>query len=98
MIANAQPTNKKVMLIDDNETDLFIHNRVLQLSGYGNDIVSFTSALDALAYLKQNKIETWPDIIFLDLNMPVMNGFVFLMEFNELPLADAGKCDIVILS
>ena len=98
MTANAQPTVQKVMLIDDNDTDLFIHNRVLQLAGFGKNIVSFNSPVEALTYLKQNKLEDWPDIIFLDLNMPVMNGFVFLMEFNELPLADTGKCNIVILS
>lgn len=98
MTVSTQVEIKKVMLIDDNETDLFIQQKVLQNAGFGKEITSHSSPVEALNYLKNHPQEKWPDIIFLDLNMPVMNGFMFLIEFAELTSLASRNPNIVILS
>ena len=86
------------MLIDDNETDLFICKRILQMSDANKEISTFTSAEDALSFLKASTADQLPDTIFLDINMPGMNGFVFLMEFENLPSVVIDTCKIIVLS
>ena len=66
-----------VMLIDDEEIDQKTYLRVLNRSGKADEVIIFTYATDALAYLKENPSKTI-DVIFLDINMPRMNGFEFL--------------------
>jgi CheY-like chemotaxis protein len=73
-----------IMLIDDNEDDNFFHERVIRKSSYADIILVKQSALDALNYLKKDLLESeYPDLIFLDINMPAMNGWEFLEEFNQ---------------
>jgi CheY-like chemotaxis protein len=98
MTVSTQTDINKVMLIDDNETDLFIQQRVLHNAGFGKEVFSYSSPLEALKYLQTNPPEKWPDIIFLDLNMPVMNGFMFLIEFGNFSSSIKKNCPIVILS
>jgi len=66
-----------VMLIDDEEIDQKSYRRVLDRSGIVDDVLIFTYATDALAHLQGNPDQTI-DVIFLDINMPRMNGFEFL--------------------
>jgi CheY-like chemotaxis protein len=89
-----------VMLIDDNDTDNFINKRILELSGFGYRIEIKNSGKSALEYLEsmQDDEENIPDVVFLDINMPVVNGFVFLYEFEKLPEIVKKKSKIVILS
>lgn len=89
-----------IMLVDDNETDNFIHKRVIELSGFANDIIIKNSGKSALEFLQTNAgtIEKLPDIIFLDINMPIVDGFVFLFEFENFTDAIKEKSKIVILS
>lgn len=89
-----------IMLVDDNETDNFIHKRVIELSGFANDIIIKNSGKSALEFLQTNAgtIEKLPDIIFLDINMPIVDGFVFLFEFENFTDSIKEKSKIVILS
>lgn len=73
---------KTVMLVDDEEIDQKTYQRVLNRSGIVGDILVFTYATDALEYLKSNPEKT-VDVIFLDINMPRMNGFEFLEAATE---------------
>ena len=98
MPATEQILLKNIMLIDDNDTDLFICQKVLQMTDPKREITSFTSAQDALENLKISTIEKIPDTIFLDINMPGMNGFMFLMEFENLPQEIISSCKIIVLS
>jgi CheY-like chemotaxis protein len=89
-----------VMLVDDNDTDNFIHKRVIELTGFASNIIVKNSGKSALEYLESNKnvLSELPDIIFLDINMPIVDGFVFLFEYENFPDDLKNKCKIVILS
>jgi len=74
------------MLIDDNPDDNFFHERVIRKNGAADNVLAMTSAIDALEFLKSKKNTdgTHPDLIFLDINMPGMNGWEFLKEYDKL--------------
>ena len=72
-----------VMLIDDNANDNFLHACVLRQADAANEILEFIYADDALAYLK-NAGRSQIDAIFLDINLPRMNGWEFLDAYGEL--------------
>lgn len=67
----------RVMLIDDEAFDQKMYRRIIERSGLASDVIGFTLAAEAVAYLKD---ETTPpsDLILLDIRMPKMNGFEFL--------------------
>lgn len=85
-------------LIDDSAFDLFIYEKLLIKSGITNSVKTFNSARDALKHLIA-QAENLPDtIILLDLQMPDMNGFEFIDEFDQLPEALRQKIRIFMLS
>lgn len=77
-----------IMLIDDSEIDNMVNKHILSKSNVAEKIIVFTTANDALQYLEVNKNSTdatiIPSVILLDINMPIMNGFGFLVEFEKL--------------
>ncbi len=89
---------EKTILIDDSDIDLFIQRRFLEVYNFSDTLVLYNSAEDALDSLKEMKGETAPDVIFLDLNMPEIDGFSFLNDFKNLPPEILSKCKIVVLT
>ncbi|GJM60125.1 response regulator [Persicobacter diffluens] len=89
-----------VMLVDDNDTDNFISKRIIEIAGFAENIVVQNSGKGALDYLKNNADNpgALPNLIFLDINMPIVDGFVFLFEFEKFPSSVKDKCRVVILS
>ncbi len=88
------------LLIDDNEIDNFINERIINTSGFAEKIIVKISTDEALEFLKsceQNPGAT-PPVVFLDLNMPVKDGFAFLEEFNKLSNDVKSKTKVVVLS
>lgn len=71
-----------VMLVDDNSSDTLIYEIAFRRSGLARSIQVFEDGHSALDYLKRQDL---PDIVFLDIHMPEMDGFEFLDEFAELP-------------
>lgn len=89
-----------VMLVDDNDVDNFISKRVIELNGFAKSVETQSSGSSALAYLEQYQDEPdmLPELIFLDINMPIVDGFVFLYELENFPETVQKKCKVVILS
>ena len=92
----------KVMLVDDSDTDLFINETMIKYAHFSDNVISFTSSTKALDHLKsfneKTPLEEIPDIIFLDINMPLLNGFEFIKEYQHLASHIKDKCNIVLLS
>lgn len=88
----------KAMLIDDSEIDLFIHRRFLELCHFSKELITYRSAESALEWLKDLNGEPAPELIFLDLNMPVVDGFSFLNHFSTLPEKIRDRSRIVVLT
>ena len=89
---------EKTILIDDSDIDLFIQRRFLEVYHFSDTLVLYNSAEEALGWLKEMKGEAAPDVIFLDLNMPEIDGFSFLNDFKKLPQEVLDKCKIVVLT
>ncbi len=88
----------KAVLIDDSDIDLFIQRRFLEVYNFSEQLVLYRSAEEALNWLRKLNGETPPDVIFLDLNMPDIDGFSFLEYFDQLPEAIRQKSKIVVLT
>jgi CheY-like chemotaxis protein len=75
-----------VMLIDDSEIDNMVNAHILSKNNIAKNIIVHSSANDALNYLSKIASDdsvVIPDVILLDINMPIMNGFGFLLEFEK---------------
>lgn len=74
---------ESIILIDDDKIVNFINRKIIQNTDSNVKLQDFNEAAKALAYLKENP-DAAPDIILLDINMPVMNGWEFLDAFVKL--------------
>ncbi|MDX2196421.1 MAG: response regulator [Cytophagales bacterium] len=94
------PEVNNVMIVDDNDTDLLIARIIIEKTGFKGGIVTKNSGRGALEYLQNivNDPASWPQLIFLDINMPVVNGFVFLYEFEQLPKELTSNTKIAVLT
>jgi CheY-like chemotaxis protein len=73
---------KICLLIDDNYIDNFVTRRILESSNFAEKIIVQQSATDAIEAIRTGDLK--PDVIFLDLRMPLMNGFEFLQAYDKL--------------
>ena len=93
-------TLELVMLVDDNDTDNFISKRIIEITSFAKMVIVKSSGKSALDYLEENKENagSLPKIIFLDINMPIVDGFVFLYEFEKFGDTVKDHCKVIILS
>lgn len=94
-----------VMLIDDNEIDNLINQKMIEATNISEKIYMHSGAKSAIEFLKNlekvtddfdNKI--LPEVIFLDIDMPLMDGFQFLDQFSDLSESTKNYCKIVMLT
>jgi CheY-like chemotaxis protein len=104
-MAEIQNKFHAVMLIDDNEIDNLINQKMIEASGIAEHIFVHSGAKSAIEFLKnieklaKSSITVYlPELIFLDIDMPLMDGFQFLDEFDKLTETIKNHCKIVMLT
>lgn len=93
-------TLKTLTLVDDDDIFVFLTTKIIEQTNLVDLIKVFGNGLDAINFLKENKnnVDALPDIILLDLSMPIMNGWQFLEEYNKLNPTIGKKITIYIYS
>lgn len=87
----------RVMLIDDSEADNVYHQIMIERSGAVQEVVVAESGFEALDYLKDGG-SPGVNLIFLDINMPGMNGFEFLEQYAKLGDRQAAAVVVMLTS
>ncbi|MDB5112385.1 MAG: hypothetical protein JWR67_3499 [Mucilaginibacter sp.] len=83
------------LLIDNNYIDNFINSRLLKRSNFAENIIASQDPREVIKSLRDGIIK--PDIIFLDVDMPLMDGFEFLKEYDKIDM-DKQFVKIVLLT
>jgi CheY-like chemotaxis protein len=92
---------KSILLVDDDDISNFINQRVIASANITEHIHITKNGLEALKYLRtqcNEKNESCPEVILLDVKMPVMDGFEFLEEFEMTEKHLAGTIKIILLT
>ncbi len=96
---------EKVLCVDDDPITLMLCKKVILKAHLSKEIDSAINGEDAIRYFdnllseKDAGIDNYPQLIFLDLNMPVMNGWEFLDIFSKNPYAENfSKTKVIVLS
>jgi CheY-like chemotaxis protein len=80
-MSNIKPT---VLIVDDDRVYRFAAVKIIAATGMAGTIIECNDGQEALNFIRKNidKSTSLPDLIFLDINMPVMNGWDFLKAFT----------------
>jgi CheY-like chemotaxis protein len=95
---------RNVMLIDDNDLDNFINVKTLEANHFAEKIYTNTSAQSAIEFLNnlvtlgQDFSNIFPEVILVDINMPMMDGFQFIEAFKQHAEKQLLKPKLVILT
>lgn len=76
---------KQVVVIDDDPINNMICEKLIQHLGFAENVSSFLSATEALEWLQAHP-EAGIDVVFLDINLPIMDGWEFLEQLQQLQL------------
>jgi len=95
-------TLNTILLIDDDDTTNYLNHRLLSRMNVAPVIRVVTNGEEALAYLEkaQNGVDDYPypDLIFVDIKMYVMDGFEFLEQYKQLPESQKSKSVMLMLT
>jgi CheY-like chemotaxis protein len=77
---------QSICIVDDDEIYKFFVKKILEIKELADNVLTFSDGEEAYNYIKENKgnPDLLPDIILLDINMPVMDGFLFIEEYVKL--------------
>ena len=100
MMKEPDPKFETVMIIDDNLVDLYIISRMITKNNFGKNVLHYTEAEEAMKYLQENQdnVSKLPQIIFVDIYMPLMSGFEFLEVYDTLSAALKNYCKTYVIS
>lgn len=73
----------RFILVDDNEADNVYHEIMIRRAGFTGEVLVFESGAQALDFLRRDALAV-PTCLFLDINMPQMDGFEFAREAQPL--------------
>ena len=85
-----------ILLIDDEDDCNFVTRLVLNKAGYEGPITCFTSADDAMAHLR--RADQFPDLMFVDINMPRVSGFELIEACESEGLLPNGRTSVIMFS
>ena len=88
---------KRILLVDDDNINNFINQRLIKKLNITEEVSVAVNGEDAINTIK-NAGDYLPDLILLDINMPVMDGFEFLEAYKKLPIANKDNAVIVMLT
>jgi len=95
----------QILCVDDDPITLMLCKKVIIKSSFSNEIITSQNGEEALSYFNtikntdnKNKRIPHPQLIFLDLNMPVMGGWEFLDHFNSQEFAEFSTIKVIVLS
>ncbi|TXC79009.1 response regulator [Luteibaculum oceani] len=90
----------RILLVDDSRADNFLHKTILTKAQICEQVDIAMGGQEALDYLSTpvNGVYPQPQIIFLDINMPGMNGWEFLEHYEQLPPEQKGEQIVVMLT
>jgi CheY-like chemotaxis protein len=92
---------RRILLIDDSKADNFIHRRRIEKMAIAADIVVKANGREGLDYLTTPLPDGRypnPDILFLDINMPLLDGWGFLDRYQHLPPEQRARVTVVLLT
>lgn len=91
---------KTIYIIDDDKLFVFLTRKSIEETNLATEIKEFGDGQIAIDHLKQicSQADLLPDIIFLDLSMPVMDGWEFLKEYTELEDKISKKIKLYVFS
>ena len=90
---------KNVLLVDDDYIFNFLNQAILERIGVTNEIYTALNGKEALGLLGYSASPRFvPDVILLDLNMPIMDGFTFLEAFRKLNMPHKENVTIIIVT
>ena len=95
------PTLDLILLIDDDETTNYVNKRLLTRLNVAKEILVMHNGQEAIQYLQDAAAgngKKSPDLIFLDIKMPVMDGFSFLEAYEENNLGSSNQVIILMLT
>ncbi|WP_372753858.1 response regulator [Mariniflexile sp.] len=95
-----QEKNLKIVFIDDDKATNFLNKHIAKNNDNISSVALLDSGFEGISYLKKclNGEEDKPNLIFLDINMPAMNGWEFLEEFYTLDKMLINEINVIILS
>ncbi len=95
----------QILCIDDDPITLMLCKKVISKASFSNEIITARNGEEALQYFNtikyssiENKSKKHPQLIFLDLNMPIMGGWEFLDHFNSASYEEFHAIKVIVLS
>ncbi len=100
MIQESAMLQKDVLVVDDDSIANFLIERIVQSTGLARNISKALNGREALEVIKSRHEDpgSFPDVILLDLNMPLMNGFEFIKAYRELEIDGTDEVLIILVT
>ncbi len=91
-----------VCIIDDDNIYINLVSKIIELRRLSKSVLVFNNGKEALEFfvnfVEDNKEEEVPQVIFLDINMPIMDGWEFLKEFSKIRNKISEDIDLYVVS